>query len=147
MEDIGDGGGGGEEAEGKREEEVGRWWGAIQASVSRAPHNCEYLVNIVAFDGGVEHGVEVVQQTDDLHGCAQRRDGGEAHDVAEVDGDLGERLRLHVAAHLQTLRHRPATRSQSASQSASQSVSQSVSQPASQSVSQYVSQPVSQSVS
>lgn len=39
-------------------------------------------------DGGIKGRVEVIQQIYDLEGCGVGRDGGEAHDVREVDGDL-----------------------------------------------------------
>ena len=66
-----------------------------------------YLVHIVGFYGGVKHGVEVVEEGDDLHGRAHGGDGGEAHDVAEVDSHLLKRLRLHRLPAHQALRHRP----------------------------------------
>ena len=56
-------------------------------------------------DDGVEGGVELVEQVDDLHGRAAGGDGGEAHDVAEEDGAPVEPLRLHRVASLQTVRH------------------------------------------
>ena len=64
-----------------------------------------YLIHVVDVDGGVEHRVEVVEQIDHLHGRAHGRDGGEADDVAEVDGHLVEALRLHALARLQVVRH------------------------------------------
>ena len=64
-----------------------------------------YLVYVEVLDDGVEGRVEVVEQRDDLHGRALRRHGREAHDVAEVDGDLLERLGLDSLALDQRQRH------------------------------------------
>lgn len=59
-------------------------------------------------DDGVKDGVEVVEEVDHLDGLAVRRDGGEAHNVAEVERHAVKVLRLHGAAHFQNLGHRPA---------------------------------------
>ena len=56
-------------------------------------------------DGGVKHGVEVIEEVHHLHGSGVCRDGGEAHDVGEVDCDVTERLSLHSVAQLQVLCH------------------------------------------
>lgn len=55
----------------------------------------------------VEALVDVVEHVHHLHGRAVLAQRGEAHDVAEVDGDLIVQLRLHHAALLQALHHRP----------------------------------------
>jgi hypothetical protein len=55
-----------------------------------------YLVHVVCVYGGVERGVQIVQEIHDLHGRAHGRDGGEAHDVAERDGHLGKALRVNM---------------------------------------------------
>ena len=46
-----------------------------------ASSNLPYLVDVMARDGIVEGPVEVVQQVDDLHGCAVRGQGREPGDV------------------------------------------------------------------
>ena len=56
-------------------------------------------------DGGVKHGVEVIEEVHHLHGSGVCRDGGEAHDVGEVDCDVTERLSLYSVAQLQVLCH------------------------------------------
>lgn len=58
-------------------------------------------------DDGIEECVEVVEQVDHLDGIAESWDGGEAHDVTEVQRDLAEMLGLHWLARLQRLGHRP----------------------------------------
>ena len=68
-----------------------------------------HLVHIVVIYGGIEHGVEVIEQLDHLHGGGHGRDGREAHDVREVDGHLLEGLSLHGLAHQEALRYRPET--------------------------------------
>ena len=54
-----------------------------------------HLVHVEVGEDLVEHGVQVVEKLHDLDGRAECRDGGEADDVAEVDGDTVERLGLH----------------------------------------------------
>ena len=48
--------------------------------------------------GGVEAGVEVVEEVHDLPGGGLGADGGEADDVREVDGHRVERLSLNLVA-------------------------------------------------
>jgi len=67
---------------------------------------CPHLVDVEVVDDGVEAGVEVVEQRHHLHGGALGRQRREPHDVAEVDGDAVEGLRLHRLPSLQLLRHR-----------------------------------------
>ena len=62
-----------------------------------------HLVDVVIVDRGVEHGVEVVEEVDDLDGRAHGGDRRKADDVAEVDGDVIEALRLHGLPHEETL--------------------------------------------
>lgn len=67
-----------------------------------------YLVHVVATEHGVKQRVEVIEQVDHLDGVAEGGDGGETHNVAEIDGHLVEILRLHRAAGLESLGHRSA---------------------------------------
>lgn len=55
---------------------------------------------------GVKQRVEIIEQVDDLDGVTERGDGGETHDVTEVDGHLVKVLWLHGAPSLQSLGHR-----------------------------------------
>lgn len=50
--------------------------------------------------------VDVVEHVHHLHGRAVVAERGEAHDVAEIDGDLLKQLRLHFARLLQGAHHR-----------------------------------------
>lgn len=52
-------------------------------------------------EDAVEVLVDVVQHVHYLHGCAVMAEGREAHNVAEVDGDLVVQLRLHTTRLLQ----------------------------------------------
>ena len=47
-----------------------------------------YLVDIVGVDACVEAHVEVVEHLHHLQRSTGRRDGGEAHDVGEKNGNL-----------------------------------------------------------
>lgn len=64
------------------------------------------LVNIMTTEHGVKQRVEIIEQVDDLDGVTERGDGGETHDVTEVDGHLVKVLWLHGAPSLQSLGHR-----------------------------------------
>lgn len=66
-----------------------------------------HLVDVVQSDDGIEERVEVVEEVDHLDGVAESRDGGEAHDVAEVQRDLTEMLGFDGFARLQRLSHGP----------------------------------------
>lgn len=55
---------------------------------------------------GVKQRVEVIEQVDHLDGVTEGGDGGETHDVTEVDGHLVKKLWLHGAASLESLCHR-----------------------------------------
>lgn len=60
------------------------------------------------FDDGVKHGVQIVQEGDDLK---RRTFGGErreADDIAEEDGHLVERFGLDVRAFLELVSNIPA---------------------------------------
>ena len=58
-------------------------------------------------DDVIEHGVEVVEEVNDLEGRAVRWDDGEADDVWEVDAHFVEALGLHAAAADQSFGHAP----------------------------------------
>ena len=58
-------------------------------------------------DDSVKEWVEVIEQVDHLDGLTESWDGGEAHDVAEVERNLLEMLGLDRFAGLQCLGHRP----------------------------------------
>lgn len=60
-----------------------------------------HLVDIVMVEDAVEVFVDVVEHVDHLHGSAVVAEGGESHDVAEIDGDLLEQLWFHFACLLQ----------------------------------------------
>ena len=65
-------------------------------------HICTlYLVHVVFRDGVIECSVEIVEEVDDLHRSALRRQGCEADDVWEVDGHAAIHTRLHLATSLQ----------------------------------------------
>lgn len=51
--------------------------------------------------------VDVIQHVHHLHGRAVLADGGEAHNVTEVDCDFFVQLWLHNAFLLQGLYHQP----------------------------------------
>ena len=65
--------------------------------------NLSYLVDVMTRDGIVEGPVEVVQQVDDLHGCAVRGQCREPGDVREVDGDAREHLGWNGSTQLQLI--------------------------------------------
>lgn len=66
-----------------------------------------HLVDVVVVEDAVEVLVDVVQHVHHLHGRAVMAEGREAHDIAEVDGDLVVQLRLHTTRLLQRAHHRP----------------------------------------
>lgn len=61
----------------------------------------------MAVEDAVEVFVHVVEHVHHLHGRAVVAEGGEAHDIAEVNGDLVEQLRLHTTRLLQRPHHGP----------------------------------------
>lgn len=67
----------------------------------------EHLVDVVVVEDAVEVLVDVVEHVHHLHGRAVVAEGGEAHDVTEVDGDLVVQLGLHATRLLQRAHHRP----------------------------------------
>ena len=60
----------------------------------------KYLVHVVSWDGLIEGAVEIVEEVDDLHRSALRRQGCEANDVREVDGHVTVDLSFDVPASL-----------------------------------------------
>lgn len=54
-----------------------------------------YLVNIIKPDNTVEGTVQVVQEVYHLHGRTLRTQRRKADDIAEINGDTFELLRLH----------------------------------------------------
>lgn len=66
-----------------------------------------HLIDVVVVENAIEVLVDVVEHVHHLHGCAVMAEGREAHNVAEVDGDLVIQLRLHTARLLQRANHRP----------------------------------------
>lgn len=67
----------------------------------------QHLVDVVVADNRVKDGVEIVEEVDHLDGFTVGRDGGEAHDVAEVNGHAAKMLWFDYAANFQSLGHRP----------------------------------------
>lgn len=65
-----------------------------------------HLVDVVVTEHSVKQRVEVVEQVDHLDGVTEGGDGGETHDVTEVDGHLVKILWLHCATGLESLCHR-----------------------------------------
>lgn len=58
-------------------------------------------------DDSVKDRVEIVEEVDHLDGFAVGWDGGEAHDVAEVNGHAVKMLWFDYAANFQSLGHTP----------------------------------------
>lgn len=56
---------------------------------------------------GIKETVEVIEQVDHFDGLAQCGDGGEAHNVTEVQRDVIEVFRFDGLACLQRLSHGP----------------------------------------
>lgn len=56
-----------------------------------------YLVDVVVVYDVIKAFVDVIEHVHHLHGGAVLADGGEAHDVAEVNGDLLVQFWLHDA--------------------------------------------------
>lgn len=69
-----------------------------------------HLVDVVVADDSVEDCVKSVEEFNHLDGFAVGRDGGEAHDVTEVNGHAVKMLRLNYATNFQGLSHRPEAR-------------------------------------
>ena len=66
-----------------------------------------YLVHVVVVQNVVKVLIDVVEHVYHLHGGAVLADGGEPHNVTEVDCDLLVEFRLHEAFLLQGLDHQP----------------------------------------
>lgn len=49
---------------------------------------CVYLIDVMAVEDAVEVFIHVVEHVHHLHWCAVVAEGSEAHNIAEVDGDL-----------------------------------------------------------
>lgn len=64
-----------------------------------------YLIDIVMVEDAVKVLVDVVEHVDHLHGRAVVAEGGETHDVAEINSHLLKQLRLHSAGLLQGTHH------------------------------------------
>lgn len=67
---------------------------------------CVYLVDVMVVKDAVKALIHVIQHVHHLHGSAVVADSGEAHDVAEVDGNFIKQLRLHATRLLQGAHHR-----------------------------------------
>lgn len=67
---------------------------------------CSDLVDVVVREHGVKQCVQVIEKIDHLDGIAERGDGGEAHNVTEVDGHLVEVLWFYCGACLQCFSYR-----------------------------------------
>lgn len=81
-----------------------KWFKDIQP---KTPKNSSHLVDIMQSNDSIKECVEVIEQVDHLDGFAESWDGGEAHDVTEVQSDLAEMLGFDGLACLQCLSHRP----------------------------------------
>lgn len=78
-------------------------------SLSTMDTSCVFvhLIDVMMVENAVEVLVDVIEHVHHLHGCAVMAEGREAHNVAEVDGDLVIQLRLHTARLLQRANHWP----------------------------------------
>lgn len=63
----------------------------------------------MAVKDAVEVFVHVIEHVHHLHGGAEVAEGGEAHNIAKVNGDLIKQLWLHTTRLLQGAHHRPAS--------------------------------------
>lgn len=66
-----------------------------------------YLVYVEPFEHGIEAGIEVVQEIDDLHGCTLSRDIREPDHVAEIYGHVIEELPWELVALFELFSHDP----------------------------------------
>lgn len=66
-----------------------------------------HLIDIVMVKNAVKVLVDVIEHVHHLHGCAVMAEGREAHNIAEVDGDLVVQLWLHTTRLLQRANHWP----------------------------------------
>lgn len=67
-----------------------------------------HFVHVIRVYGGVEAGVEIVEQIDDLKRGRMGGDGREADDIGEVDGHLFELFGIDGHSQLQFFGHRTA---------------------------------------
>lgn len=79
----------------------------FQQHFSTDCHRFQYLVDVMVVHDAVEALVDVIEHVHHLHGRAVLAQGGEAHNVAEVNRHLIVELRFHHAGLLQALHHRP----------------------------------------
>ena len=66
-----------------------------------------HLVDVMAGDDVVKHGVEIVENLDDLHGGALCTQSRKANDVREIHSDAVVHLGLQALPALELLRHDP----------------------------------------
>ena len=66
-----------------------------------------YLIDIMIINGSIKHSVEVIQEVNDLHGCAHCWYGGKTYNIAEVDGHFFKSLGLDGFTSQQTVRNGP----------------------------------------
>lgn len=64
-----------------------------------------YLVDIMVIKNAVKVLVDFVEHIDHLHGGAVVAEGGESHNITEIDGDLLKQLWLHTPRFLQGTHH------------------------------------------
>lgn len=57
-----------------------------------------YLVDIMTANDGIKQCVQIIEKIHHLNGLPHGRDGGKAHNVAEVQGDQIKALRFDSAA-------------------------------------------------
>ena len=82
---------------------VNTFYKALYMNMSSLSPN--YLVYIMVVQDPVKVLVDVVEHVHHLHGRAVLAQGGEAHDVAEVDRHLIKQLWFHTARLLQGTHH------------------------------------------
>lgn len=70
-----------------------------EAWIPAVPPN--YLVNIVVIKNAVKVLVDFIEHVNHLHRGAVVAEGGESHNVTEINGDLFKQLWLHLARLLQ----------------------------------------------
>lgn len=64
------------------------------------------LVDVMVTEHSVKQSVEVIEKVDHLDGITEGGDGGETHNVTEVDCHLVKVLWLHCGTGFQSLCHR-----------------------------------------
>lgn len=73
----------------------------------------KHLVDVVVANDGIKDRIESVKELNHLNGFTVGRDGGEAHDVAEVNRHAVKMLWFNSAANFKSLGHGPEERTQS----------------------------------